>query len=134
LLQHGDAVTSVASQCDRTTALLVAASYGRAACVQLLLQHVGAAVLGTDNHGATALMLATRGGHVACVKLLLQHGDAESQVAAKCNEGTTALSESILRWSEARRRPAGDVEAASHAQCALYLLAANAPMGSAATK
>ena len=65
------------------TALMVAAFYGNAECVQLLAEKE-AGMQDEDNH--TALMCAAEQGHIECVKIL-----APLEKAMKNEYGLTAL-------------------------------------------
>lgn len=69
-----------------TTALMVAARYGHAACVEVLLEH-GADPLARDSQGHSALILAAARGHLDCMRVLIP----VSHVDAKTNSGQSAL-------------------------------------------
>jgi len=71
------------------TVLMVAAFYGHADVIKLLLDH-GADVNAKTSKGSTALMAAAE--HVDVVKLLLDHG---AEVNAKTSKGSTALMNAV---------------------------------------
>ncbi|XP_077549432.1 KN motif and ankyrin repeat domain-containing protein 2 kank isoform X3 [Haemaphysalis longicornis] len=86
LFQLGD-VNTKAMQ-NGQTALMLAASHGRAEMVKLLLD-AGAEPNVQDNDGSTALMCAAEHGYIDIVRLLLASPDTE--VCLADNDGSTAL-------------------------------------------
>lgn len=86
LFQLGD-VNTKAMQ-NGQTALMLAASHGRAEMVKLLLD-AGAEPNVQDNDGSTALMCAAEHGYIDIVRLLLANPDTE--VCLADNDGSTAL-------------------------------------------
>ncbi|XP_022660119.1 uncharacterized protein LOC111249912 isoform X6 [Varroa destructor] len=87
LFQMGD-VNSKASQ-NGQTALMLAASHGRADMVKALLE-TGADPNTQDNDGSTALMCAAEHGYIDVVRMLLANPDVEINIAD--HDGQTALS------------------------------------------
>jgi len=83
-----------ASDAPDTSALSVAAAWGNAELVTLLLDR-GANVRGADKFGGTPLYAAARGGHVHIVRLLLDRGAAVDLVATR--DGATPLRAAIER-------------------------------------
>ena len=69
---------------DGMTAVMIAASNGHEACLQLLLPVSDP--LAKDHWGGTALMHAASDGHASCVNILLPLSD----ISAKNNEEDTA--------------------------------------------
>jgi ankyrin repeat protein len=84
LLQQG---TSPNSEDDGTTALMLAAEYGRAEIVKLLLKYEVESGI-QDESGNTALMIATQYGYSQIVKVLLEH---EADPNIRAHDGTTTL-------------------------------------------
>lgn len=74
------------------TALLLAASAGKAKVAEALID-LGADIQAQDNNGATALILAATEGHADVVRALLNRG---ADVTAKDHDGGTALLNSVF--------------------------------------
>jgi len=88
-------VAIIDQRCERGfTALLKAAMYGHADCLQELLNVPGADVNVTNDAGHTPLHLAVLGGHVQCVRVLLHTSDVA--VNKKTAEGMTPLNSAVL--------------------------------------
>ena len=91
LLANGAKVNATEPQ-QNQTALMWAASEGRAEAVALLIEF-GANVKATTKGGFTPFLFAVRNGHIAAAKLLLDHGANVNDVAP---DGTNALNMAVV--------------------------------------
>jgi ankyrin repeat protein len=103
--------------------LLVAAQYGRAECIQLLL-NAGADKEATQIKRATVLLMAAQNGHIKCVELLLNAGaDKTATIYDRSTALMAAASNGHLQCTELLLKAGCDVNALNNNGCSALFLA-----------